>query len=103
MDYEHHPCNTNNGKIIAIVNQKDRLPLPSTNPCRSSLWYTLRGEIGEDESSHGCRHPNLEGREFRLIPGGEIFTEKPASEATEGKIYGMGHQQPTSILARMRA
>ncbi|MBP1521803.1 hypothetical protein IVW58_16160 [Salmonella enterica subsp. enterica serovar Worthington] len=28
IDYEHHRATLTNGKIIAIVNQKDRLPLP---------------------------------------------------------------------------
>lgn len=39
IDYEHHQATLTNGKIIAIVNQKDKLPFTAihTNPCcRSS-------------------------------------------------------------------
>lgn len=55
----------------------------------------MRGEIGEDESSHGqyVSALNLEGREFRPIQGGK-YSLKARFEASEGeKIYGMGQYQ----------
>lgn len=74
-------------------------------PLLQEFWR-LRGEIGEDESSHGqyVSALNLEGREFRPIQGGK-YSLKARFEATEGeKIYGMGqYQQANFGSQRMRA
>ena len=86
IDYEHHRATLTNGKIIAIVNQKDKLPFTviHTNPVAGVL--APAGEIGEDESSHGqyVSALNLEGREFRPIQGGK-YSLKARFEATEGE------------------
>ncbi|QUJ03205.1 hypothetical protein KCP71_01640 [Salmonella enterica subsp. enterica] len=44
IDYEHHRATLTNGKIIAIVNQKDRLPLPPSTNLLQEFWR-LRGEV----------------------------------------------------------
>ena len=54
IDYEHHQATLTNGKIIAIVNQKGQVTFyrHPHKPLLQEFWR-LRGEIGEDESSHG--------------------------------------------------
>ncbi|TGD50146.1 family 31 glucosidase, partial [Salmonella enterica subsp. enterica serovar Poona] len=99
-DYEHHQATLTNGKIIAIVNQKGQVTFyrHPHKPLLQEFWR-LRGEIGEDESSHGqyVSALNLEGREFRPIQGGK-YSLKARFEATEGeKIYGMGQYQQANL------
>lgn len=85
IDYEHHQATLTNGKIIAIVNQKGQVIFyrHPHKPLLQEFWR-LRGEIGEDESSHGqyVSALNLEGREFRPIQGGK-YSLKARFEATE--------------------
>lgn len=100
IDYEHHQATLTNGKIIAIVNQKGQVTFyrHPHKPLLQKFWR-LRGEIGEDESSHGqyVSALNLEGREFRPIQGGK-YSLKARFEATEGeKIYGMGQYQQANL------
>lgn len=100
IDYEHHQATLTNGKIIAIVNQKGQVTFyrHPHKPLLQEFWR-LRGEIGEDESSHGqyVSALNLEGREFRPIQGGK-YSLKARFEATEGeKIYGMGQYQQANL------
>lgn len=89
IDYEHHQATLTNGKIIAIVNQKGQVTFyrHPHKPLLQEFWR-LRGEIGEDESSHGqyVSALNLEGREFRPIPGGK-YSLKARFEATEGEKF----------------
>lgn len=85
--YEHHQATLTNGKITAIVNQKGQVSFyrHPHKPLLQEFWR-LRGEIGEDESSHGqyVSALNLEGREFRPIPGGK-YSIKARFEAPKGK------------------
>lgn len=89
IDYEHHQATLTNGKIIAIVNQKGQVTFyrHPHKPLLQEFWR-LRGEIGEDESSHGqyVSALNLEGREFRPIQGGK-YSLKARFEATEGEKF----------------
>ncbi|UAD80043.1 hypothetical protein A4H74_010080 [Salmonella enterica subsp. enterica serovar Ohio] len=107
IDYEHHQATLTNGKIIAIVNQKGQVTFyrHPHKPLLQEFWR-LRGEIGEDESSHGqyVSALNLEGREFPPYSGWEIFTESPLRGHRRGKNlwYGaVSTGQPGS--QRMRA
>lgn len=102
VTYEEKRATLQNGKITAVVNQQGQVSFyRRPNECLLQEFWRQRGEIGEDESSHGqyVSALNLEGREFRPIPGGK-FTIKARFEANDGeKLYGMGqYQQPNLDL-----
>lgn len=91
-----------NGKITAVVNQQGQVSFwRDSERCLLQEFWRQRGEMGEDESAHGqyVSALNLEGREFKPIPGGK-FSIKARFEANEGeKLYGMGqYQQPNLDL-----
>ncbi|CBG86798.1 glycoside hydrolase family 31 protein [Citrobacter rodentium] len=102
VTYEEKRATLQNGKITAVVNQQGQVSFyRHPDKCLLQEFWRLRGEIGEDESSHGqyVSALNLEEREFRPIPGGK-YTIKARFEANEGeKLYGMGqYQQPNLDL-----
>ncbi|POP41316.1 family 31 glucosidase [Superficieibacter electus] len=100
--YDNTQATMINGKITVIVNQKGQLAFyRHPDKCLLQEYWRQRGEIGEDESSHGqyVSALNLEAREFKPIPGGK-YSLKARFEASEDeKIFGMGqYQQPNLNL-----